>query len=240
MNEKKYTKLSRLYIDIKLSAQANIQLPEAQSHYLKNVMRRKDGEQLRLFNAADGEWLAEITQISKKSVNVKLHEQLRIPHTESRELHLIFSPIKKDRMDFLIEKATEIGATHLHPAIMANTQLSKIKPDRLEKQIISAAEQCERLDIPVINSIRPLQEVINSLAADIKIFAALERRDNLASLQNNNETNCAFLAGPEGGFDDDEMQYLHTHEKVTPVQLGKNILRAETAVCVGLALLNIK
>ena len=240
MNDKKYIKLPRLYIDIKLSAQANIQLPEAQSHYLKNVMRKKDGEHIRLFNAADGEWLAEITQVSKKAVTTTLQTQLRPPHKDGSELHLIFSPIKKDRLDFLIEKATEIGATHLHPAIMANTQLSKIKTDRLEKQIINAAEQCERLDIPVISEIRPLREIMQSLPAGLKTFAALERQDNLASLSGNNNESCAFLAGPEGGFDDDEMQYLLAHEKVVPVHLGENILRAETAVCVGLALLHIK
>lgn len=240
MNNKTYIKLPRLYIDIELAAQENIELDDEQSHYLKNVMRKKEGEEIRIFNSQYGEWLSRIETINKKSVQVHIHSQLRKGLQSSdntKHVHLIFSPIKKDRLDFLIEKATELGVTHFHPVTMQNTQLSKIKTERIEKQIISAAEQCERLDIPSINSIIPFTELLSNWPEHVHIFAAIERQENLKHIQASSHTSYAFAVGPEGGFDETEIELLNNNENVSNVNLGASILRTETAVCAGLAIL---
>ena len=221
-------KSPRLYIDTPLSAGTQITLDKDQSHYLINVLRKSEEDALRVFNGKDGEWTATITAASKKSASVQIGQQLRVQPQTTPHVGLIFSPIKKHRMDFLIEKAVELGVTDLYPALMQRTENRKIKPERIKAQIIEAAEQCERLTIPALHECSPLNMTLNTIPPDSPIYWAAERFEN-SKTSKNTAPPCTFLIGPEGGFDQTEKDFLIKHDRITPITLGNNILRAETA-----------
>ncbi|MGQ0527138.1 MAG: 16S rRNA (uracil(1498)-N(3))-methyltransferase [Alphaproteobacteria bacterium] len=216
----------RLYVTQALQAGAAITLEKAQAHYLKNVMRMQAGASLRLFNGQHGEYRAEITDFAKNHAELELKEQNRPQPPARAARHLIFSPIKKHRMDFLVEKAVELGVTHLHPALMQRTELRKINEDRLHAQIIESAEQCERLDIPELLPLQLLPNIIGGWAGPEILWAA-ERTEapHIKSIENKS----AFLIGPEGGFTPEEIEVLGRQKKIRAVSLSPDILRAETA-----------
>lgn len=227
----------RLYVPDDVKESTTLSLDDKAAHYLKNVLRCPDGMGLRLFNGKHGEFLAAV-RFDKKNVLLdvkeKLHEQPIAPH----ELHLVFPPIKKDRMDFMIEKAVELGATHFHPVLTRQTSVRDINAERVTKQIIEACEQCERLDIPVITALSGLDVFLKKWPDDIPLYAAIEREDapHLAEIKPSSKS--GFLIGPEGGFSQEEKTLLLSHEKIKPISLGQNILRAETAAILGLGLLS--
>lgn len=223
----------RLYFPLALKTGDVVLLPEGQSHYLKNVLRRLEGDDVRLFNAADGEWVGKIGFQGKKAVSVSVETQIRQPFVAGAEIHLFFSPIKKDRNDLLIEKAVELGATHLHPVLFQRTIIRDMKPERIEAQIIEAAEQCERMDIPVLCPLLDLKKAFAGWDSDMPIFAAIERRE--AELLKPVSGSCGYLVGPEGGIAPEEVEFLCSKSFVRPVTLGERILRAETAVFYGLS-----
>lgn len=224
---KQIYKTPRLYIDAALGPNANIELGPDHAHYLKSVLRLPEGEPVRVFNGRDGEWLCTIARLGKKAGTLRAEQNRKPQPTAKPEIHLLFAPIKKHRMDFLIEKAVELGASDLHPVITAHTQNHKINQDRLQAQIIEAAEQCERMDIPTLHPIEKLGNKLQNIQTPVPIYWAAERLDaapihTIASPQ-------SFLIGPEGGFSEDEITTLSAHKDITPVSLGENILRAETA-----------
>ena len=223
----KQHKMQRLYTQEPLSSSTLINLSDNQTHYLKNVMRLSLGDKIRLFNAENGEWVCEITELKKKSTSLKTLEQTRTPLKEKTELHLLFAPIKKQRLDFLIEKAIELGATHLHPVITEHTENRKLKNERIQAQIIEATEQSERLSLAVIEKTVSLKEKIEAWNYNFPILWAAERQN--ANKIGINKRPCAFLVGPEGGFSETEIQYLSQHKNIKSISLGENILRAETA-----------
>ena len=223
-------KYPRLYVDTELAQGLSVTLEAGHNHYLRNVLRKQEGEYLRVFNGRGGEWLARISKLGKKVGEATLEECLREQGDASggREVHLYFSPIKKQRMDILIEKSVELGVTHLHPVIMRRSVLRKVKEDRVRAQIIEAAEQCERMDIPSLSPARSLDEVLVGL--EQPIFACMERDgDALPIAECELGAHAAFLIGPEGGFESSEITQLSSCEKVVCVSLGNSILRAETA-----------
>lgn len=226
----------RLYLSMRLQAGETVLLPENQTHYLRNVLRKEAGDTVRIFNAADGEWGGRLTAPTKKSLAVTCEKNLRPSEDALLARHLLFSPIKKDRQDMLIEKAVELGVTHFHPILFQRTIVREIKPERIMAQMIEAAEQCERLDIPSLAPLMDLRKAIAGWADDTPIFAALERSnaENLKPCARG----CAFLVGPEGGITSDEVEFLCCQNFVTPVSLGSRILRAETAVFYGLSVLS--
>lgn len=228
--------LPRLFIPMPLVAGANLLLPEAQSHYLKNVMRRADGDAVRVFNGGDGEWTAILRHHGKKAVAIEVDTLIRAPEPVAREVHLFFSPIKKDRNDMLIEKAVELGATHLHPVLFQRSNTRDIKVERVEAQIIEAAEQCERMDIPVLLPLQDLKKALVGWNGDMPVFAAIERSD--AEGLKPYTASCGYIVGPEGGVSPEEIEFLCSKSFVKPVSLGPRILRAETAVFYGLSLLS--
>lgn len=230
-------KLPRLYIDKLLEDKGVIEIHPSQAHYLHNVLRKKDGDHVRLFNGKHGEWVGILTFESKKIARVTVEEQLLKQPDYKRRVHLIFTPIKKNRMDWLIEKAVELGATDFHPIITQNTETRKIKEERLNAQIFEAAEQCERLEIPTLHALDNMHKTIDTWPDKTPIFSCLERFDavplqDIAADYSNHDI--AILIGPEGGFTKEEKEYLG--QKTTAVSLGDTILRCETAVAKSLIL----
>lgn len=230
-----FIKTPRLYVDSELSAARQITLNKAQSHYLVNVMRRKDGDRLRIFNGRNGEFGAVIESLSKKEVVLSLETQLKPQTQKSKVLHLIFAPIKKQRMDFMIEKAVELGATHLHPVITHHTEMRKLHNERVQAQIIEAAEQCERLDIPDLLPALPLESFINQWDKSIQIASCIARVD-YAQIGTSPQNFQAVMIGPEGGFDQAEINLIKTQNFISPVSLGNTIMRAETAALYALSI----
>ena len=221
--------LTRLYIKADLSRGKGVPLSEAQCHYLINVLRRKSGDRLRVFNGADGEWRAQISELSKKSVTIEVLERLRAPKA-CPDITLCFAPVRKHRNAFIAEKATELGVSHLQPVITARTQFPKINLDKMRAQIIEAAEQTERLDIPVLSAPISLAAMMDGFKDHMIFFAdeaggAMPAREAIRL----HAGPAVILTGPEGGFTDQEREMLRGQDNVVPISLGPRILRADTA-----------
>lgn len=238
MNEL-FHNLPRIYYPLTLSENQVVVLPENQSHYLKNVLRREIGHTIRIFNSFCGEWIGKINRVEKKFVTLNIENQIRPPFVQSSEIHLVFSPIKKDRNDMLIEKAVELGVTHFHPILFARTIIRDLKPDRINAQIIEAAEQCERLSIPTLAPLKDFKKFFAEWDTDIPLLAAIERTNSqpLSKISLSSHKT-ALCIGSEGGFTPDEINLISSKSFATPVSLGNNILRAETAVFYGVSILS--
>ncbi len=221
-------KTPRLYIEQDLNPQAPVTLTGGQAHYLKSVLRSQTGTQTRLFNGRDGEWLGVIETLGKKAGTLTLEKQLIGQPAAPAPLHLLFAPIKKNRMDFLIEKAVELGVSNLHPVITAHTDVRTLKMQRIEAQIIESAEQCERLDLPKLHKPESLDKKIASWDSRVKLLWAAERLDQATKLAETSAPQ-AFIIGPEGGFNEKECALLQSCAFIEPISLGTQILRAETA-----------
>lgn len=228
-----FTKLPRLYIDRAFTANATINLETAQAHYLKNVLRLKPGDFVRLFNGHDGEWLAPVKAFEKTECIVTLKGKIREQPPKPMEMHLLFAPIKKDRMDFLIEKAVELGATDLHPVLTNRTEVRKINEERIKAQITEAAEQCERFEIPTLHPLSDLKPKVAGWNLKTPLLWCKERGESphITTLR---EAAWAFLIGPEGGFDDPEFAFLEGQPQIRPLSLGETVLRCETAATMAL------
>ena len=213
-----------------MTQNAEISLSDEAAHYLRNVIRKTEGDSLRLFNGRDGEWQAVLSALSKKQAVVHIERQLRSQPLTPSKTQLIFALIKPARMDMLIEKAVELGATDFHPVLTQYTDIRKLNETRLYRQIIEAAEQCERLDVPSLHPLADLKSTVADWPFDFKITACLERTEsgNLKDIIGTT-THHAFLVGPEGGFSAEEVDFLRHRENVVPVTFGPDILRAETA-----------
>lgn len=230
-------RLPRLFVEAPLQAASTLPLTTEQTHYLKTVLRRPDGAQLRLFNGRDGEWLGAIQYTGKKDGQVALDRQLQPQSERALRLHLVFAPIKKDRMDFIIEKAVELGVTDLHPVLTQFTTLREINDVRITRQIAEAAEQCERLDLPALHPLTPLKD-FTSRKPSWKTLAALEREDApFIGAISPVPSEIGLIIGPEGGFSEEERALLAQNQSFAPVSLGPQILRAETAAIFGLSVL---
>ena len=240
--QNEYYKTPRLFYPQGLCIGENIILEGAAHHYLRNVMRKEAGAVIRIFNSASGEFAARIKDIHKKYLTLEIFERLTPPlktNKNTPRIVLLFPPLPKDRNDILIEKAVELGVHELQPVICEHSSVRKLKEDRIEAQIIEAAEQCERLDIPSLHSIIPLTAALRE--ARFPIITALERRD--AQYMSDILTTVSradkigYLIGPEGGFSDSERSLLDSVPNVLPCTLGSRILRAETAAFYGLSII---
>lgn len=218
-----------------LAAGAEIQLCEAHAHYLVNVLRLLPGDEVYPFTAANGEFRGEILAAKKNNVVVKLHECVRTPLTASRyQLTLAFAPLKKDRTDFLVEKASELGAHILQPIFTDHTQSERVNVERLQATAIEAAEQCDRLDAPRMMEAQKLAAYLSALPKDAAVFLAAESGDaapiaeafsHLSPLA----SHISFIIGPEGGFSAKEFEQFARIPQLRPIRLGERLLRAETA-----------
>jgi len=212
-----------------LATNTLIELDRAQAHYLLDVMRRKVGDQVRLFNGQDGEWLASISEATRRRCQLRVDELLRKPAEEPGPT-LLFAPIKKSRLDMLIEKATELGVSKLMPVTTRRTIVDRVNAERLQAIAVEAAEQCERLTVPAIFELQTLEQALTAWPDDQPLYVADESGNGQPLLQAlKPDRPAAFLIGPEGGFDPAEIDHLNQHPAVVKVDLGPRILRAETA-----------
>lgn len=231
----KISKLSRVYINQVLNENKSLNLGLEHLHYLQNVMRLKEGRQLRVFNETDGEFIAKINNFTKKEVVIDIIKLNKKPKKEV-PLTLLISIIKPDKLFDAVNMAVQIGVTEIVPIISERSQSKIVNLERLAKIIIEAAEQSERLSIPKYNSPVDLEKFISSSNYEMIIYAnESETNQNQMLKIKTFPNNLAYLVGPEGGFSEPELEVLKNSIKTCSVSLGSNILRAETAVAVGLA-----
>ena len=222
--------LIRLYVDDALAEGSCLALPKEQTHYLGAVLRKRVGDEVRIFNVQDGEWRAKISSISKKSARLIIKDQLRVPRP-CPDITLCFSPVRKHRTAFIIEKATELGVRNLQPVLTARTQFPKFNIDKARLQAIEATEQTERLDLPIIEPLLKLDTLLSNWNSERPLIFADEAGDALPALSVLKSLSgpSAILIGPEGGFTPQEREMIRDHSFVRPVSLGPRILRADTA-----------
>ncbi len=233
--------IPRLFLDAPLAAGATLAVSDAQARYLATVLRLGAGAELRVFNGVDGEWRAAIAAATKKGVILTLTAMTR-PQVYPPDLMLLFAPVKRHGTDLLVEKATELGVRVLQPVITRRTNAEKVRTDRLRSIVIEAAEQTERLDLPEVRAPLTLAKALDGWDESRRILFADEEGDArplAEAARSVRGTPLALLTGPEGGFDPEERRLLRTLPFVTPVSLGPRILRAETAVIAGLALIQV-
>lgn len=224
----------RLFVAAELNEGASFALDEKQSHYITHVMRLKLSDAIAVFNGKDGEWLTEISEVKKKSVACTCIRQLKA-QSSLPDLWLVFAPIKLGRIDYLVEKATELGAAELIPVQTERTIVSRINEDRLRAHMVEAAEQTERLDVPILHPLRALQNVLSGWPKDRTLFFCDETGGGLALKDIPNDgQKWAILIGPEGGFSQKEAEYIRSLPYAKPVSLGPRILRADTAALAAL------
>ena len=226
--------MTRLYLNCDLSAKQEIHLSPDHSHYLAKVLRAAVGDNVSVFNERLGEWSACIEQITKKAVVIRAEGQKSPPRICS-PLWLAFAPLKHEAMGFLIEKSTELGVTHLQPVITDRCNTHRINLERLQKNAIEAAQQCERHDIPKVLDPISLPDFLKDLP-DCDWFVALERGSDNSLSKSLQGFNWGFLIGPEGGFSEAEVKLLKNTQSLKPISLGPRILRAETAALTVLAI----
>jgi 16S rRNA (uracil1498-N3)-methyltransferase len=224
----------RLYVDMPLADGSTIAATAAQAHYLGAVMRRGTGESVRLFNGRDGEFAARIATILRGTASFLVERKLRAQAPEP-DLWLVFALLKRDATDLVVQKATELGVAALFPVITERTNANRVNEARLAAIAVEAAEQCERLTVPMVHKPRPLMAVLGNWGPDRELFVAAERAAAPAIGQARGPA--ALLVGPEGGFTPAELEAMRAHPFVTAVSLGPRILRADTACIAGLALL---
>jgi len=223
----------RLFIDRPLSEGMALVLDGPQANYLANVMRLKPGDPARLFDNRTGEWLAEVTDAGKRSIALRLTTKLR-EREAVPDLWLLFAPIKKGPIDWLVEKATELGAARLQPVITHRTIVERTNIERLRAHTIEAAEQCDRTALPELAEPLKLAALLKDWdAARMLIFADESGGAPLAQIAKPGPA--AILIGPEGGFTPQERELIRATPGAVGVSLGPRILRAETAAAAAIA-----
>ena len=218
----------RLFVETRLSENAQIRLDGAQAHYLVSVMRLKIGEHVKLFDDATGEWLAEAVMVGKRDItlNVMAHIKAREPVPD---LWLAAAPIRRARYDWVAEKACELGVSRFVPVLTRRAVVDKVKDDRLRAHMIEAAEQCGRSALPEISAPIKLLDWLKTLAGRTLFFADEAGGQPFAAAIAARSRPAAILIGPEGGFDDAERDAIRATIGAVSITLGPRILRADTA-----------
>ena len=225
----------RLFFSDALLVNMIDKLNKDQSHYLSKVMRIKENEVFSLFNK-EGEWEAKVLRIYKNTVEFKITKQLRQKEIV-KELWLAFSPIKSNYQNFMLQKATELGVTKFLPIIFDRTVVRKINKDRLEKIIIEASEQSNRINVPTIEDVQDLNSFLKKNSIDL-IFTDLN--SNIKKIDKSKFTDkpVCIIIGPEGDFSETEREKILSIKGVQPVKINENILRSETAVISAISIVN--
>ncbi len=232
-----YVPVTRLYVEASLGEGGSLGLAAPQAHYLKSVLRLDKGDEIAVFNGRDGEYGARISGQGRGWCSLDILAQRRAQRDEG-DLWLVFAPIKHARLDFLAEKATELGVSELHPVMTARTAVARVNAGRLKANAIEAAEQSERLTVPAVFEPVKLAELLKSWPHARKLILCDESgaAPPLAvALKGLSPAPCAILTGPEGGFADSELDDLRKLPFVCPAGLGPRVLRADTAALGALA-----
>lgn len=235
-----YQKRIRLYCEKKLCLDNFIELNYKEFHYLKNVMRCKIEDEIILFNEIDNEFLAKIKKFNKK--NVILYIQQKFKKVESlNDVYLIFSLVKRDQIEYIIQKATELGVKKIFPVITERSSKKELNYSRLKLIAKEACEQSERISIPKIMKLVTLNSLIKKWNIKRKILFADEILvENENKILNKSDfRSSALLVGPEGGFTYEENTMLKKHSFIFPITFGKGILKSDTSVVTGLSYLNL-
>jgi 16S rRNA (uracil1498-N3)-methyltransferase len=225
----------RLFFKESLSLNLTAKLDKLQSHYVTKVMRIKIGEIFSLFNSS-GEWEAKILTLSKSIVEFNITKQLRQKES-TKEMWVAFSPIKSNYFNFMIQKATELGVTKFIPIIFDRTIVRKINKERLEKVIIEAAEQSNRINVPSIEEPQSLKDFLSNEKMDL-IFTDLNSQNKKIDLEKLTSNPTCIIIGPEGDFSEEEREQILGFADVQPIKINDNILRSETAVISALSIVN--
>ena len=230
----------RLYVEADLVEAATVACSSAQANYLKNVLRLKGGDAVLLFNGRHGEWRAEVAEAGKRGASLLVRSQVRTQE-DGPDIDYLFAPLKRTRLDYLVQKATEMGVARLRPVLTRRTTPERVNAERMRANAIEAAEQCGILRIPEVHPVQKLETVVAGWdAARPLIFCDedSEERCPITRLARLQPGPLALLIGPEGGFDDSERALLSSKPFVTRISLGPRILRADTAAVAALALVN--
>ena len=230
----------RIYLDKKLNLDLDLILEKEDAHYLKNVMRLREGDNVFLFNSKDGEFKGEIISSDKKNTKIKLISKIDNINKPGK-ISLIFSLIKSSKLDYLIQKCTEIGVKSFIPVISEKSVAKNFNIKRTEKIIKESCEQSNQLFLPTIHGVEKLEKKIKSIDKNSLIFFADINSSNKKIdevIKNNKNREFYLLVGPEGDFSLKERDLLKSMNNCIPISLGQNILRSETAAVAGLAILN--
>lgn len=230
----------RLFVANDIEAGTELMLSPAQAHYMTHVLRLSEGAELLLFDGRNGEWHAEIVKSRKCNCRIKARYKVR-EQTASQDIHYAFAPLKQARLDYMVQKATEMGAGMLRPVMTAHTVVPRLNLDRMHANAVEAAEQCGILTVPAIDPPVKLESLLKDCEKNRVIVFCDERAaiapplDVLGKLGGHRIT---VLVGPEGGFSESERALLLSKNFVYPVSLGPRVMRADTAAVAILALIN--
>jgi 16S rRNA (uracil1498-N3)-methyltransferase len=235
----------RLYVEAPLGAGDRVALDAAAGNYLRNVLRLSSGAPVLVFNGRDGEWRASLAEAGKRALSLIIAERSR-PQTPALDLHYLFAPLKHARLDYMVQKAVEMGAARLAPVLTRHAQVARVNLERMRANAIEAAEQCGILTLPEIAEPVPLDRVIAARdPARLLVFCDedAEVKDPVAALtaaraRAGSPMPLAVLVGPEGGFAEEERAALLALPNVVRLALGPRILRADTAAVAALALVD--
>jgi len=232
---------TRLYLAAPLAPGAGLTLEKPQAHYLRNVLRLKAGDPILVFNGKDGEWRATLSETDRKGCELLVQERTRA-QTAPLDLHYLFAPLKHERLDYMVQKAVELGASRLVPVITQHVQVTRVNLERMRANAIEAAEQCGILDLAEISSPITFDQMIASRDAErLLVFCDedAEVKDPVVALTAHRASArrpLAVLIGPEGGFADEERAAVLRLPNVVRLALGPRILRADTAAVAALTL----
>jgi 16S rRNA (uracil1498-N3)-methyltransferase len=230
----------RLFVGDDLAAGQSVELSQQQAHYLTHVLRLRPGARLLVFNGRDGEWEASILEIHKRSVVLGVEHQTR-PQEQGPDIDYLFAPLKRSRLDYMVQKATEMGVRRLRPVITERTIAERVNLDRMTANVIEAAEQCGVLRVPEVEPPVTLDAALSRWDSSRKLIFGDEQeasRNPIGTLGRVPEGPVAVLIGPEGGFSDGERARLVAQPFVVPLSLGPRIMRADTAAVAILTLVN--
>jgi 16S rRNA (uracil1498-N3)-methyltransferase len=232
--------LQRLFVEADLAPGLAIACAPPQAHYLRNVLRMAEGDAVLVFDGANGEWRAAVRHDGKRGVVLDVSERVRA-QTEGPDVEFLFAPLKRTRLDYVVQKATELGVARIRPVTTARTVAERLNLDRLDANIIEAAEQCGILRVPALDEVATLTTVLDTWTASRTLIFCDEAapiRDPIEALDDVPDGPIAVLIGPEGGFTDEERRRLRSLPFVKTVSLGPRIMRADTAAVAILALVN--
>jgi 16S rRNA (uracil1498-N3)-methyltransferase len=230
----------RLFVDDDLAAAKLLELEPPQAHYLTGVLRLRPGAKLLVFNGRDGEWVATLAETHKRRVTLQVEEQAR-PQESGPDIDYLFAPLKRARLDYMVQKATEMGIAHLQPVLTHHTVAARVNLERMRANGIEAAEQCGILRVPTVGEPLKLEAALAAWNPQRRLIFCDEGADvasPLAALAGIGEAPLAVLIGPEGGFDNAERVLLREHPSTLAISLGPRIMRADTAAVAALALVN--